>query len=383
MLLVFIVILGQLCAQAVNELSFPLPQFMNPIYDGFTRNYGSATAAGRGYTGISKLGGVDQILHNPASYLPDEASMYVNLSLKPPITEIDTENSARYSSPIPFGMVALGKSWNQRISAAAVYSVPKSIVYDEFSMVLGQGASLLQRYPTYYLHQLTGSLSYHNGPWHAGINLHNQIHYFDDIIFYRTFDRVRKSSYILRPEIGFLYQGELFGLGLTAMPQQEITIDTPYIEYEANLPTKLGAGISLTMDNRSLSLEAEYEQTSSLSDAYSDRLCLRTGYEYRKGKMTYRLGLMSNPGIYEGRYLHPVNNTASQDTTFIWNDMPTGGNLDNQDQFLFSMGFTFHHKDGTVNLALIQDVLGKFPATQVNLSLGLYLSSFKRREISN
>ena len=63
----FCLLFGFLAAQ-VDSLY--LPQFANPFYDTFSRNYNGTTAAGRGYTGVAILGGMDNALLNPASVLP-------------------------------------------------------------------------------------------------------------------------------------------------------------------------------------------------------------------------------------------------------------------------------------------------------------------------
>ncbi len=361
---------------------FPLPQFMNPIYDAFTRNYTSATAAGSGYTGISKPGGLQQVLLNPAANMIDEGSLYVDMSIKPPVDELNRQGNALYSSPIPFGMLAIGTKLSESVNAALVYSVPKSVVQDDFSVILGQGASLLQRYPTYYLHQVTASAAYHQGNLHAGLSVHNQIHYFDDIIFYRTFDRVNKYVYIARPELGVLYANKSLSLGFTAIPEQEIEINTPYASYSSVLPLKLGGGFTYVYENRSFSIEAEFEQCSKITEEYDDRITLHAGYEQRIGLFTYRLGFISHPEVFAGEYLYPAFETDDEEIIFAWQDVAPGGKIGRNGQHLITAGVTLHHKDGTVNMSIMQDAAGRYPITQINLSLGLYLSSFKGKDIS-
>ncbi len=368
-----------LMGQAI-PLDFPLPQYMNPIYDGFSRNYVNATAAGSGYTGVSKPGRVEQILLNPAGYLIDDATMYVNMNVKPPISEMDYRAEARYSSPIPFGMIAYGFGIGPKLNAAIAYSMPKSLILDDFSIILGQGASLLQRYPTYNLHQFTANLGYHSENLHVGLNLHNQLHYLDDIIIHQTFDRVKKYTYVLRPELGMIYETRHLNFGFTGMPEQNISIDTPYVDYDSVLPMTLGGEITYKHENRNFSIGAEYEQSSSVSDSFDDRLRLRGGYDVRVGKFTYRCGFMTNPGVYKGDFLYPQNPSSSEETAYAWNEVPTGGNIGDTDQYMLTGGFTYHHKDGTINLSLVKDLAGNFPITQINLAVSVYLSSFKRKD---
>lgn len=360
-----------------GPLEFPLPQFMNPIYDGFTQNFTNAAATGRGYTGKSRMGSLNQVLQNPASAMIDEGQFYIDMSIKPPMDELNRDGDSRYTSPVPFGMFAIGTKLSEKFNIALAYSVPKSIVQDDYSVILGQGASLLQRYPTYYLHQITASVGYHHNDFHAGINLHNQLHYLDDIIFFRTFDRVKRQAYVLRPELGLLYQAGNFGFGFTAMPPQDMEVDTPYAVYESVLPLKMGGGITFTHQNRSFSLEAEFEQCSEISSAFEDRLSLFAGYEQRIGLISYKLGFINRPGVFEGEYVYPAYLTDDEEINFAWQDVATGGRIPKNDQNLITAGFTFHHREGTVNVSLLQDAAGRYPVTQVNISLSLYLSFLK------
>lgn len=379
LLIAIILLAGLLYAQEEVFHSFPLPQLMNPIYDGFTKNYTVSSAAGSAFSGISKMGGVQQIILNPAAAMMDEASVYLDLSIKPPLSEIDNTFGASYTSPIPFGMFAVGGRLNEKLNAALIYSVPKSIVYDDFSMELGQGISIMQRYPTYYLHQITANIAYHQDKLNVGLSLHNQIHYLDDILILRTFDRIRRMEYVLRPELGMLYSSDLIGLGFTIIPEHKLKIDTPYYDYEGVLPLQIAGGMSFTKDNHSISLAAEFEQNSEASDAYDDRLSWRAGYEIRIRRFTYRIGYINHPGVFEGDFIYPANPYPGEDESLYWNDVPIGGTIANADQHLLTAGATLHHKAGTVNVSVIQDIADNLPLTQINLSLSMYLRTFKSK----
>ena len=58
-LLAMLLLTAGLAAQAADTLDFPQPQYINPIFDSFTRNYISTQAMGRGNTGIAIPGKVD------------------------------------------------------------------------------------------------------------------------------------------------------------------------------------------------------------------------------------------------------------------------------------------------------------------------------------
>ncbi|MDZ4120812.1 MAG: hypothetical protein U1C33_00210, partial [Candidatus Cloacimonadaceae bacterium] len=330
-------------------------------------------------TGISRLGDIQSLMLNPAAFTVTERSMYVNMSIKPPVTESEIGGTSRYSAPIPFGILAWGIPLGERLKFAAAYSVPKSIVYDDFSVEVAQGANLIQRYPTYYLHQFTAAMAYHHDFLSVGLNLHNQIHYFDDIIIHRTFDRLRESTYTFRPELGLLIRGEMLSFGVTFTPETKFKLDTRQIDYDSVLPMNLSSGITFVQDNRSVSLEARFDKTSAVSDDYKDRLSLHGGYGFRKGHFSYQFGAMYYPSIFEGAYLFPVNTSSNADTTMVWNEIPTGGTFGKTDQTLITAGFTYHNPKGSLSFSLVQDVAGSFPLTQVNFSIGLYLDSLKRK----
>jgi len=366
-------------AQAVHR--FPLPQYMCPVYDGFAHNYINVSSSGAGNTGVAKLGGIDQVLHNPAAYLLDAGVLAFGVNAKPEVSSYDKSDDAKLSAPLPIGLIGVGKRIGSETGIAFIYSVPKSIRQEDFSVILGQGASILQRYPSYHLYQLSGNISYHRGAWHLGVNLHNQFHVLDDIIFYRTFDRVREVAYSLRPELGILYEAGIMNLGISAMPEQSLVIDTPYESYDSVLPLQVSGGARFSHQNRSLSLEAEFKQNSAMSDDYKDNLILRGGYEFRRRNNIFRLGLIRSVGAFQGHFVHPVNTTASADSTFIWDNIPTGGEIRETDQMIITAGYGFEHKYGSINVAFMQDVIGNAPMTQINLGLQVYLSTFKRKEL--
>ena len=143
--------IGFLFAQ---PLEFPQPQFITPIFDSFTRNYVSTSAMGRGYTGITIPGGVDNALLNPAAYLPDRAAIHLELLSKPSIrvdfyaaqdtsTGYNMTANDRLTSPVPFGIFAVGSSIKDHFSYGFLYSMPKTVRMDDFSVATNMGMSLI------------------------------------------------------------------------------------------------------------------------------------------------------------------------------------------------------------------------------------------------
>jgi hypothetical protein len=273
----------------------------------------------------------------------------------------------------------MGGSLSRNLSVGFLYSLPKSLVLDDFSIEMNMGDYLLMRYPTFYLHQFTGNAAWHGEHFHAGLNLHNQVYYLGDTAFLRTFERIRQSKYVLRPEFGLLFDSERYGAGITVTPQQNAKWDLKYAVYDTVLPLTIGTGISYKLDTATLTADLEYQNTEGVSDSFSDRWTIKAGFEKKVRKFTYRLGYMSHPQVWNGYYRLPVNTTANADTSLWWDDVEPGGYVKKNSQHFLSLGFSWHHRDGNINLALLQEVAGRMPVTQINVSLSLYLDAFRRK----
>ncbi len=368
-----------LSGQGSGGWEFPLPQYMNPFYDGFSRNYLNTLSAGKGYTGIAQIGGAEHALINPAGFMPGEPVLYLEMCIKPPITEIDRSNDQTYAVQVPFGLAAVGGRIFDRFAAGFSYNMPKSLIYYDFNIEMNQGAYLLQRNPTYMMHQLSATMSYQTEYLGLGLNLHNQFHYLDDVTFLRTFDRVRETQYTLRPETGILYKRKNLGIGATWTPQSKTDYDLRYRQYQSVLPMKAGGGISISHGRRIFNAEVQWEQCSAIDESFDDRLTLKGGYEVRIRNYTYRLGTLATNSVFSGEYRFPVNNSNTADSSLVWSQVPLGGTIKQNDQLFITAGFTYHHKDGIISVSLMQDLIGRMPVTHINLSLGLNFSAFRKK----
>ncbi|MDY0111445.1 MAG: hypothetical protein WC179_01285 [Candidatus Cloacimonadaceae bacterium] len=385
-LFLLLLVIGFLFAQPIE---FPQPQFINPIFDSFTRNYVSTSAMGRGYTGITIPGGVDNALLNPAAYLPDKAALHLELLAKPSIrvdfyaaqdtsTGYNMTANDRLTSPVPFGIFAVGSSLGDHFSYGFLYSMPKTVRMDDFSIATNMGLSLILRYPTFNLHQITANAAFHHNQFHLGVNLHNQFYYLGDVTFLRTFDRVRDTKYILRPQFGFLYTGNNLNAGFTLTPPQNVIWDLSYVEYDTKLPLNLSGGLAYKNNGTQLAAEIEYEQCSAIYDEFKDRYTFHLGAEKRINQFTYRLGYIYHPEVWHGDYLLP---DAAADTVSIWWDkILPGGTVNQNTQHILTGGFSWHHKDVNVNLAGLVNVANTAPISQISLSIDLYFSAFKRKD---
>lgn len=377
-----------LCAQGADSLEFPQPQFMNPIFDSFSRNYISTAAMGRGYTGVALTGGVDHVLLNPAGQNPDKAMLHLEMLIKPPVNvnyyaAEDTTGGYtmtpddRLSSPVPFGIVGAGGQLGN-FTGALLYSLPKTVKLDDFSVEMNLGGYLLSRYPTFNLHQLTANLGWHCREFNLGVNLHNQFYYVGDLTYLRTFERIRETKYVLRPQLGFLYAGEAVSAGLSVTPPQNFDWDLKFRQYDTVLPLQATLGAAYRKGVGTFTAELDFEQSSAISDAFQDRYTIRAGAEATIRRFTYRAGYAFSPEVWHGDFLLP---DAASDTTAIWWDfILPGGNVKKNTQHLLSLGTSWHHRDLNLNLAFLMDVGGQAPVAQVNASLDLYFSAFRNKK---
>lgn len=366
-------------AQAANTLDFTTPQFTNPIYDSFSRNYLGTKAMGRGYTGVATLGGAENVLLNPAGYKADKPALYLEMLIKPPVNFDTIEGEDTFLSPVPFGIVGAGGSLGKDFTIAGMYSLPKTLQLDDFSVRMNLGAYMLQRYPAFNLHQFTANLAYHTGDWHFGANLHNQIWYLGDFTVLRTFERIQEFKYVPRPQLGVLFTGKNLNAGISIEPEQAVDWDLKYVQYEAVLPMNVNAGLSVKTGATAINCDMGWENTAAINPEYKDRVTARLGVETRVRKFTYRFGYSFVPEVWHGTYRLPVNTTANADTALWWDFEPVTGNVDRNNQHFLHIGTTWHHRDGSINLAFMQDVAGQAHMTQISMSLELYFSAFRRK----
>jgi len=149
--------------------------------------------------------------------------------------------------------------------------------------------------------------------------------------------------------------------------------------YDTKLPLSISVGASYQLSGTVFTADLEYENCSALDNAFQDRYTIKAGVEKNIRRFTYRLGYLSHPEVWHGDYQLPENTTANADTSLWWDNVALGGSIKKNGQHFLSAGVTWHHRDGNINLAVLQDVAGREPMTQVNLSLSLYLSAFRRK----
>ncbi len=368
-----------LFAQA-DSLDFPAPQYMLPMYDHYSQNNLNADAMGRGFTTTAVRGKVESAVNNPATLSGDKSFIYMEMVIKPPIEEINREGEMIYSAPVPFGIFGVNGKLYKGLLGAISYNMPKSVVYDDFTVETMQGADSVVRYPTYYLHQFTTTLAGSVGNLSLGFNMHHQLHEFQDITVYQTFDRVDRVFYVFRIQPGILYKWKDFNFGATFTPQTSTNMDIRYEDYNVTLPTKLNAGLTYGFGNNLLLAEADWEQFSNMDDSFKDRFTLKAGYEKTVRRITYRGGLMSMPGVYSGAYRLPVRETQNPEEVLWWNVIPRGGYIEKTDQLYLTAGFSYNFNGGKLAFGAMRDVLGNVDTTHLSMAMGFNLETLKGRK---
>lgn len=374
---------GVIWAQAApDSIDLPMPQFINPFYDSFAHNYLGTAVSGRGQTGVAYPGDLESVLLNPATYNPEKGMMAIQALIKPPVNAsgFPVTYSSKFATRVPYGLVGIGGKLGARFSGSLIYSQPSAMMLDDWSIEMNQGAYLLQRYPKYYLHQITASAGYHLDNLHFGLSLHNQMHYMDDVPFMRTFERIDDLKYVLRVEPGIMFTGDSGNVGLAFTPPVKTTWDLKYAEYETILPLKVAIGTAFKHGPRTFLLDLDWEQFSAIHRDYADRLRVKAGFEFTKKNVNYRLGYIYSPQVFEGMYNIPFNTTAEADSSVAWNDVVSVSTVEANSQHLLTAGFTFSHKYGTINGSVIQCVSPDAPVTQIGLALSFYLDALKSKD---
>lgn len=377
--LVFASALGAQSADTLFVLQSP--QYMLPMYEAFSLNYLGVEAAGRGYTGTGLLGSAQGALLNPAIMMADSARVFTEVNIKPPIDAYGLRFQSRYSSPMPFGQVGFSFPLGQKLATAIIYSNPKSLVLDDFSIVINQGGDLVTRYPKYYLYQFSAMANYQVlDQLNLGLSLHNQIHYLDDVMFFKTFDRIREYKYALRVQPGILYHTNALAAGVSLTLPTNMDWNLNYAQYDTVLPLEASAGLSYTKDRYRFSSDFRYSQDSAIDDNFKDRYSVHLGGERRDGNTILRAGYFYKSNVWDGRILLPVNTSAQADSSIWWDDVALTLPVEDNSQHFISVGFGYFFRDGSLNLSGLSSVASEFQTIQINLSLSLYLSSFRRKD---
>lgn len=378
-IIVVMLLCGSLFAQQ-DYLTFPAPQYMLPLYDNYTKNYLNAEAMGRGFTSAAIRGKVENAVNNPATLVKDKSFLYMELVIKPPIREFNEEQEQMYTSPVPFGLFGWSGTLFKDYRFAVSYNVPKSIVYDNFTIETMQGNDYVTRYPSYNLHQFTTTIAGNWGNLCLGLNLHQQLHQLEDVTVFYAFDRIDKILYASRVQPGILLGLAQVDVGMSLTLETPISADLKYVQYDTVLPMELSTGLSYRWGNNVFSADFDWEQCSSMDSKFNDKTTFKAGFEKRIRNTTYRIGAMHSTSVYSGKYLLPALENPTDEQHMWWDSSSREGTIKDKEQMLATGGFTYHFKSGKLVLGIMQNVSSTAPTTHFAMSLGFDLETLKGKK---
>ncbi|MDD4231668.1 MAG: hypothetical protein PHU48_03295 [Candidatus Cloacimonetes bacterium] len=378
-LIIFMLIIAVgIFAQSADTLwVFNAPQFANPFYETYSRNYLGVEAAGRGYTGAAVLSNAHSALINPAVMTADSANIFIEFGIKPPQNEDELKFNANYVSPTPLGVFGFSMPLNSKWNIAAMYNNPKSIYLEDFIIEINQGASIVAISPKYYLHQFSAVANYKlTDKVSLGMALHNQIHYFYNPIFLRSYAKVSDTAYRVRMQPGFLFKQDKWMVGGSALLPGKIDVDLRYGKYEYPLPLELNAGLSYTSGQHRLSGDFSFVNDSAVDEKFSSRYGVHLGAEKRVENHIIRAGYMFKSNVWDGRVMLAENTTANADTSIFWLDVPNSLDVKDNNQHFLTAGLGYLFKHGQINVSLLHCIIGENRQTQVNMGLSIKLNTF-------
>ncbi|MDD3104049.1 MAG: hypothetical protein PHY24_07530, partial [Candidatus Cloacimonetes bacterium] len=179
---------------------------------------------------------------------------------------------------------------------------------------------------------------------------------------------------------GILYHTEGRSIGVSMIMPTKLDWDLRYAQYDILLPLEASAGLSFTKDIYRFSSDFRYSQDSAIDDNYKDRYSVHLGAERRSGNKILRGGYFYKSNVWDGQVLLPENTIAHPDTSIFWDDVARTLPVEDNSQHFISIGLGYFFRDGSINLSALTAVASESKTTQLNLSLSLYLSSFKRKD---
>ncbi|MCD4828560.1 MAG: hypothetical protein K8R90_03910 [Candidatus Cloacimonetes bacterium] len=394
--IISLLLLTMTVALVAEGIPYAAPEFIQSIFDQFSRNYLNAEAVGRGHTGVALPGGINSVLINPASLQLDGAYAYMELFLKPNIDEMNTKpfrNSRpqdvyitqEYNSTIPFGIVGFGMPVHPRLDMALVFAVPQSIKFDSFAReTQDNGCQTLRPSFTHSQFVVTGSS--HWGDLSLGLNLLADLYIQKDYRNYWMFGREQRTDFALRAQPGIRWQHGVLALGGSFTSPATIAFDMNYDEdYNVTIPMVIAAGAACTLGSVTLAADVEHEMCSQQSDDFDDRTRLKFGAEKRQGPYTARVGVMQSPGVFAGELSFPDKPAIAEGSqnSYYWPLVTDEENhayavIPENDQLFFTGGLSYAFRAGDLHLSMMADMLGDVPVAQIYMAFSVNLASLKK-----
>ncbi len=379
-------------AFAAERIDYAAPEFMQSIYDQFSVNYLNAEAVGRGHTGVAVTGDVYSTLINPAGFRAEKTHAYIELFLKPSITEMNTEvfqnnrgdefELQNYSSENPFGIAGVGIHLTNEWSMGFIYACAQTLEYNSFNRPT-QSDDVMEMDPSFSHIEFVTANSFSINEFGAGLNIIVDYYSLKDYRNYWELGRDDETCYLLRLQPGVRWEKGRVSLGASYVTAVDHTFNLKYGEtYDTTIPASLTVGGAYRFNELRLLADIQQEWCSGQSSDFDDRTRMMFGIEIPKAPYTFRMGCMSVPGVYEGEYSFPGTNNSNNGMQNYEIYSPKEGydwgNIDQSDQLFITGGVSYAFASGALHVGAMADVLGDVPVTQLYMSFSLNLSSLKK-----
>lgn len=291
-----------------------------PIADYYSENLLGVEAAGRGYSGVAKAGGISSTFINPASLsMKTKLEFYYEFGFKNNIISPHESDYKKLKNNMSYG---IAYNLNDTYNIALIFAKKASINEDFGTAVItDQFNHPLATFHDYYKKSVSTinlPVSFRlNEKLQLGVSFNLEIYNSKQPVFltyengeYNVF-KGEADFVLFRPQIGAIYSPNKqlsIGSSFVFPNKKKIEDDLTWykIKYKTNdFPWKLTTGINYNFSSLPLNISADYRHiNTSVYENYNNRNDLMAGIEYKLNSHKFRLGYMTQ---FEYRELDTSN----------------------------------------------------------------------------
>ncbi len=383
LLLLVLSLVLQMVAQ--DRISYAAPEFMQCIYDQYSKNYLNINAMGRGNTGTAFQEGLENAGANPAGFTAECTAVHFEFIHKNNVREMneiefrqndaiftyETRKRQTYQSTNPIAYAGVGFRVVDGLSAGFSYGMTQSIEYEDFTREMSDDSYYILS-PSYTASRLSLTTSYAFKQLRAGLNIHYCIYQLDDYRYYYQNNRTDATETLFRFQPGIQYDLKHFTIGASYTPKASHTFDLDNEErYDVTFPSVLSGGVVFRMKDFRASGDVEYERCSEQSSDFDDRIRWKAGIEFDYLYSTLRLGFMYVPGVFAGEYEYPDGGYGGNQNPYYPAEGYDYGRIGDSDQAFLTAGFTMRSALGDFSFGIMTDIIGDVPVTMGMIGITL------------
>jgi hypothetical protein len=352
--------------------------YLQSFYDYYSDNYIGTVNVGRGYTGTSVMGNIENVLLNPAAFKTENSYMYCEFMVKVPIDDMNTVTEEKLANNSFLGMMGVSKKINDYLCLGISYSAVKSIEFDRISIELMQEPGNYEnRFPSLNNNVLTLTAAYQFGTVSLGLNILNHFYRIKDNVIYGRYQFARNSmeEYAPRIQPGVYWKPGLFAFGASYVPATDVDFKSTVLKYNTTMPAVANMGVSLNFTNVTLALEFTDEFCSQMDDEFEDRYNGKIGIEIKDDKYSYRLGGMYRSEVWSGTFNPPSDNDSTFDNQYTLEEIYgySIGEIGATEQMYVTGGIGWRNQYLNLDGSLMVDLAGNINTTQIHGSVGFIL----------